>query len=415
VVGWLADFFRLAWGLLYWNARKTQFRLSRGRMRCPCQSPSDSGRALETNCGACMQRAKPARFKRVCPLLTETPHGLRCAANTADVRPFWNLTGLYYGGTLAAIYLAGVIGVFGFLRIVGYPISIVHVARPGLWHRVPQARGWFFVERANRAFAAGKTSEGLLFLVNAFEFDPRNYAVGLTLARHYQLLQPTTSDQFYDRLMREFPGQRDTTSQDWYRALIARGDFVQAATLAALGDLYGALDLLGRRQDVLGQTARYTLELDILAAAGFRGTLLRNVEMLLGQSQRGTEFMPTVALLCGHLVRHPDPEIFARLTQRIAREPMDFNNDTAGVWFLLVCAAGAVADRERLHSLILQLKRASKSSFAALDAVEAFFRGEGGARRATSFLPVLPLPLDVAYAMLDRFPGQPPATPAKKS
>jgi hypothetical protein len=47
--------------------------------------------------------------------------------------------------------------------------------------------------------------------------------------------------------------------------------------------------------------------------------------------------------------------------------------------------------------------------------VEAFFRGEGGARRATSLLPVLPLPLDVAYAMLDRFPGQPPATPAKKS
>lgn len=503
MVGWLADLFRLAWGLLYWNARKTQFRLSRGRMRCPCQSPSDSGRALETNCDACVPWHKPARFKRICPLLVDTPNGLRCSADTADVRPFWGVTAGYYGGTLAAIYLAGVIGVFAFLRIIGYPISIVHVAWPGLWHRVPQARGWFFVERANRAFAAGKTSEGLLFLTNAFEFDPRNYAVGLTLARHYQLLQPNASDQFYDRLMREFPGQRDTTAQDWYRALIARGDFgpaarlaraqvisdaahagvwmrallfttrqmgedalltdlladsapeaqpwrqvlntellvragrgaearaavsrawpaqsppftfyYQAATLAALGDPYGALDLLGRRQDVLGQTARYTLELDILAAAGFRTTLLRDVELLLGQAQRGIEFMPTITLLCGHLVRYPDSEIFSRLSQRMSREQLDFNNDTAGVWFSLVCAAGAVGDHERMRSLITQVKKASQSSFAALDSVEAFFRGEGGARRATTFLPLLPLPLDVAYAMVERFPGAPPAAGAKKT
>ncbi|MBI5766736.1 MAG: hypothetical protein HZA93_03025 [Verrucomicrobia bacterium] len=502
VVGWLADFFRLAWGLLYWNARKTLFQLGRGRTRCPCQSPSDSGRALATTCDACLHWAKPARFKRVCPLLVETPDGLRCSVDTADVRPFWGLTGRYYGGTLAALYVAGVLAVFGFLRIVGYPISIVHVAWPGLWHRVPQARGWFFVERANRAFAAGRTAEGLLFLINAFEFDPGNYAVGLTIARHYQLLQPNTSDRFYERLLNTFPAQRDATAQDWYRALLARGDFVQAArlsrtqviadaaragvwmrallfttrqigddalldelladsapearpwrqllavekllrtgrtaeartalgrpwpgqappytfyyqagALAGLGDTFAALDVLGRAEASLGQTARYTLQLDILAAAEARGVLLRDVEKLLGQPLRGTDFLPTITLLCAHLVRHPDAEILAKLTLRLRHERMDFNNDTAGVWFSLVCAAGAVGDQDRMHTVVLQLKEASKSSFAALDTVEAFFRGDGGARRATSFLPVLPLPLEVAYAMIERYPGAPLATPASK-
>jgi hypothetical protein len=64
--------------------------------------------------------------------------------------------------------------------------------------------------------------------------------------------------------------------------------------------------------------------------------------------------------------------------------------------------------------LVGQLKQASRSSFNALDAVEAFFRGETAARRATSFLPVLPLPLEVTYAMLERYAGPPPAAPPAK-
>jgi hypothetical protein len=36
-MGWITDFFRLAWGLFYWNARKTVYRrrLKQGRGRCP--------------------------------------------------------------------------------------------------------------------------------------------------------------------------------------------------------------------------------------------------------------------------------------------------------------------------------------------------------------------------------------------
>jgi hypothetical protein len=232
VLGWLADLFRLAWGLPYWNTRKAWFRRSRGRTRCPCQSPSDSGRRFETGCEACIAWDRPARFRRVCPLLVATADGLRCSADTADVRPFWGRMFGYYGGTLLSLYLAGAIAVFAFLRSIGYPISIVHVTWPGLWYRVPQARGWFFAQKSSRALAEGRTAEGLLYLSNAYQFDPTSYQIALALAKSYQTGRPRESDVLFENLLREHPAQRDATAQEWFRALLARGDFQKIAGLA---------------------------------------------------------------------------------------------------------------------------------------------------------------------------------------
>ncbi|HNC22906.1 MAG TPA: hypothetical protein PLU52_01775, partial [Opitutaceae bacterium] len=232
MTGWLADFFRLAWGLLYWNARKSWFQLRRGRSPCPCQSPSDSGRALETQCEAMLTWGKPERFRRVCPLLVQTPQGWRCAANTADVRPFWGRALAYYGGTVLGVYLSLALAVFIFLRAVGYPVSIIHVTWPGSWHRVGQARGWYFTERARQAFAANRTAEAVLYLSNAYEFDPGNYVAGLTLAKVLQSGQPLVSNRIYERLYREHRLQQETTAEDWFRALLARGDFQGMRELA---------------------------------------------------------------------------------------------------------------------------------------------------------------------------------------
>ncbi|MEO6876531.1 MAG: hypothetical protein ABI222_17080, partial [Opitutaceae bacterium] len=232
MTGWLADFFRLAGGLFYWNARKSWFQLRRGRARCPCQSPSDSGRAFETHCEACVHWASAERFRRVCPLLIKTPDGWRCSVNTADVRPFWSRLFRYYGGALAVIYLTGALSVFIFLRAVGYPVSVVQVVWPPAWHRVGEARGWFFMERARQAFAANHTAEAILYLSNAYEFDPANYAAGLTLAKTLQAGQPDSSNRIYARLLHEHPGRRADTAQEWFRALLARGDFEMIQVLA---------------------------------------------------------------------------------------------------------------------------------------------------------------------------------------
>ena len=232
MTGRLADLFRLAWGLLYWNTRKSWFRYRRGRSPCPCQSPSDSGRAYETGCDACVHWHNPAAFRRVCPLLVQTKAGLRCSAHTADVRPFWGRLFGYYGGSILGTYLTGAIVVFIFLRLVGYPVNIGHLVWPGSWHRVKEVRGWFFMHRSEQAFAAGHPAEGMLYLSNAYEFDPANYTVASSLAQRLQVGQPLRSDELYRRMMATHPEQRALTAQAWFRALLARGDLATVAELA---------------------------------------------------------------------------------------------------------------------------------------------------------------------------------------
>ncbi len=492
MLGWLADLFRLVWGLLYWNLRKAWFRRGRGRARCPCQNPSDSGRAFETSCEACVNWDEPVRFRRVCPLLVTTPKGLRCSANTADVRPFWLRVAGWYGGTLFAIYLTGAIAVFTFLRTIGYPISIVHVTWPGLWYRVPQARGWFFVQKSQRALAAGRTAEGLLYLSNAYQFDPGNYQIALTLAKNFQAGRPHESDALFERLLREHPAQRDATAQEWFRALLSRGDFQKIATLAytetlvdqthahvwirallfatrqlgddtrlrsllanpspssvewhpvikielllragrlrearanldgtwstpvspfilyyrvstltALGDTYAALDLLeSSRARLDDDEAYFTLKLDALAAASAPRLLQAKLDELLVPKLTLSRAM----VLCAHLIRHPDAATFARLHEKVQREQLPLDSTSAGVWFTLLCTAGAVGDLPRLHALVVTLKLAANSPFIAVSVIEAFFRGETGVEKITTFLPVIPLPIEINYALIERYSPPP--------
>lgn len=494
MLGWLADLFRLAWGLLYWNTRKALFRLRRGRARPPCQSPSDSGRAMETHCDACLNWDKPSRFRRVCPLLVENQGELVCSAHAADVRPFWGGVVRYYGSTLFAIYAAIVLSVFIFLRTIGYPVSILHVSFPHLWHKVPQARAWFFFDKANQAFAAGRTSEGLLYLKNSYDFDPSNYSTGLALAKNYQAGQPNLSDEYYANLLRDHPDQHGTTSQEWFRALLARGDFFRAAgvaqaevvadaarsqvwirsllfttrqagdeaplrallsnpsptavvwhplletelllragrtgearaklvqrwpakapafaiyyqvsSLIALGDTFGALDRLAAQPaGRIDDEASATLRLEAYAVGQFPGRLHAEVDGLLAQLNA-----PRIKILCAHLIRHPDRVLFARLSDRVERSGLALNTDTAGIWFSLLCTAGVVGDDARLRAYVLRLKQASSTPFSALNLVEAFFRGETAEKRITSFLPILPLPLEINYALIERYPGTPRLT-----
>jgi hypothetical protein len=46
--------------------------------------------------------------------------------------------------------------------------------------------------------------------------------------------------------------------------------------------------------------------------------------------------------------------------------------------------------------------------------LESFFRGRTTSDRITSILPMLPLPIEVNYALLERYPGKRPASPARR-
>ena len=234
MIGWLGDFLRFWWGLLYWNARKSYFRLRRERARCPCQNPSDSGRAQETGCDAAVSWHTPARFRRVCPLLVATPGGLRCSVDAKDVRPFWRRAAAWYLGAIATAYLVGALGAFALLRLVGYPVSPLALAWPPRWHELRAARSEYFVAKAQRALNANRVNEAILSLDIAFRSNPRNYDVGLELAQLMSLGQPELADQLFNLLLRDHPTKRAVTAEAWLRFLLVHGRFARAAELATM-------------------------------------------------------------------------------------------------------------------------------------------------------------------------------------
>ena len=233
MIGWLGDLLRFWWGLLYWNTRKSFFRLRRDRARGPCQNPSDSGRAGETGCDALNDWHQPARFRRVCPLLVATPAGLRCSVDAKDVRPFWQRAAAYYLGALAGIYLAVALGAFAFFRLIGYPLSPLTLAWPPRWPELRLARSEYFVTKARRALEAHRINEAILSLDLAFRNNPRNYEAGFQFAQLTSPGQPELADPVFALLMREHPDRRATTGEAWFRFLLVHGRFVRIAELAS--------------------------------------------------------------------------------------------------------------------------------------------------------------------------------------
>lgn len=489
VIGWLADFFRFVWGLPYWNIRKTWFQLRRGRSASPCQSRSDSGRAYETACDACLSWEKPARFRRICPLLVHTPHGLRCSVDAANVRPFWGRAVGIYAGSFAALYLGGALTIFVFLRTVGYPTNLAHLVWPGAWHRVTEARGWFFMDRANRAFDDGQIAAGMLYLGNAYEFDPANYTIASTFAHRLHLSHPVRANEVYRRLRDDHPAQRAAVSELWFRSLLAHGDFETIATLArdelfadpshtgvwmralifatrqthsdapllelassaspaaqpwlplletelllrsartvearaalvqpwenvpaysrfyqideliALGEGIAASDFVARYRPSLDDTARAILLLDAYASIPAPHSRQRLAAALLQPPLTA----PTLRLLAAHLIRYPDAELFAKLYDTFAPAPPPLTDENLDAYLALYCTAGLHRDWPRMQAIGALLQQAGNGSRATLSIAARFFQSDTQSRSIASILPALPLPLEVQYALHERFPSR---------
>ena len=235
MIAWIGDFFRFWWALFYWNSRKSWFRLGGAhRDDCPCQNFSDSGIAYQSRCDAVIPWHQPARFRRVCPLLTETPEGWRCSVEAERVRPFWGRALLYAAGALLALYLAGTAVAYATLRAAKYDLSYLVVAWPPRWKELRGAQEKLYVTRAQTALARGNYQEAILSLEMVCQLNPRNYSAGLALAGLTQMAaQPHISEHIYERLMHDVPEQRTQTAQIWYRTLLARANYQKIIPLAA--------------------------------------------------------------------------------------------------------------------------------------------------------------------------------------
>jgi hypothetical protein len=237
VQGWLGDIGRFVWALFALNLRKTVFRLRPGKIPCPCQNPSDSGRAGETACEAVATWHSAKRFRRICPLLLPQADGTwKCSVNAADVRPFWGRAAAYAGGSTVAAYLLATLLVFAFLRSVGYPVRYHSVVWPGSWHQVRTARAQYFFVQAERELRQNNAIGGSMALSQSFDLDPGNYAAGRILAQLWQPGSAEILNRLYRQLMADHPQRRSQTAEAWFTALLQHGDFstIQSVALERL-------------------------------------------------------------------------------------------------------------------------------------------------------------------------------------
>jgi len=222
-LNWLADTGHFAGGMFYWNARKSAY-VWRGRHgRCPCQNESDDSIPGRVRCDAVLHWHNPARFQRICPLLTATPDGWRCSVHASAVRPFWGRVFGWIGISLVALYLAGTLAVFAGLRITGgAPVGWLQVAWLGKWHEIKPVQSAHLFRQAMAAFAGGRSPEAQLLLTTARELDPANYDVALMLAQISMFQRSYLfSDDLFTSLWRDHPASRARTAVVYHDTLLS--------------------------------------------------------------------------------------------------------------------------------------------------------------------------------------------------
>lgn len=220
--GWLADAFRFAHALFYWNWRKQRFRSRGCAGQAPCQNESDEAKLGLVRCDVVMQWRSPGRFRPLCPFLVHTPEGWRCSVPAAKVRPFWGRAFLFASGTLAAVWLALGLSIFAFFRWgIDLPIRPVDILWPGHWSRIREVQAERLYQRAMTAFLHGRLDEAFLALTSARQRDPGHYRANL-LVGQITMFQGSHlfADEIFEQLRRDVPEEAYRTAVVYHDSLL---------------------------------------------------------------------------------------------------------------------------------------------------------------------------------------------------
>lgn len=205
-----------------------------------CQCPSDSGRALETRCEACLRFTRPARYLHVCPDARITSDGVVCAAHATAVRPRWDhaLPRL----VLPPVLLWLIISVLAWLGLRSRGLEtlpLASVAWPPAWSDIAAHQRIAWVTAAESALASDREAEARLALFAAFNTragDARqDYALGrLAAAASFYSL----ADDLHAATLARHPAEADAL------ALAKHDDLLRDQRAVALARL--ALQQLSR-------------------------------------------------------------------------------------------------------------------------------------------------------------------------
>ena len=176
-------------------------------------------------------------------------------------------------------------------------------------------------------------------------------------------------------------------------------DYYRVRRLIELGAANDALKVLQSVAPRLQGRDHVALQLDAHAALGMQSILRTETEALL----RGEITAPLIEALCVHLIRNPNTELVKLVFARLREKPFPANEANYSLYTSLLCAAGVSGDQRELRELIATTRQIVGGDYKSLSAVEAFFRDRAGSR-IEPYLPILqPLPIEVTYALLERF------------
>lgn len=176
-----------------------------------CQCPSDSGRAFETRCEACLRFSRPGRFLLVCPDARLNADGVVCSLDAAAVRPRWSHALPRLLAPPVLLWLAAAVILWLGLRAQGLDtLPLTAVAWPPAWSEIAGHRRSAYVAAAESALAAGQDYEARAALFAAFNTragDARqDYALGRLAASAGQL---ALADDLHAATLARHPGESD--------------------------------------------------------------------------------------------------------------------------------------------------------------------------------------------------------------
>ncbi len=200
-------------------------------------------------------------------------------------------------------------------------------------------------------------------------------------------------------------------SQFWPEATHPFVPFYQANALLELKQPSRALDLLAKYGDRVRDDERYPLRLAAFGQLGWQSLLDSDIALLLTAPPTG----PVIELLGTHLARYPNRTVLDHVFARLKEAPLASARENHNAFAALFCAAGIAGDFDKMHVMGLALQQSSGSSALTLGAFEDFFQGKPPPRYIESFLPSLPLPLELTYIMLSRYSSSRTAASAAPS
>jgi len=201
----------------------------------PCQSPSDSGRARDTHCEACMRFDSARRYRLVCAHLELTSRGAFCRLDSAQIRPEWRRVLVFWTAPWVVLALLALLGTWSVLRfgtgLAG--LSPLDVAFPSRWSRVSELKRQKFTTLALSAIHRGDFPQAGVALFTAARIGRGAANENLALARIATLGgYHSLADELHAQTIAAHPDRTDELTLAWHDDLLVANRKLELARLS---------------------------------------------------------------------------------------------------------------------------------------------------------------------------------------